>query len=61
VTIKKENTHEFEASLNIPYEKIGAVTAGETILNGESWGNIQSWRDKYDNAIGNYFQNYLPE
>ena len=61
VTIKKENTHEFEASLNIPYEKIGAVTAGETILNGESWGNIQSWLDKYDNDIGNYFQNYLPE
>jgi len=61
VTVKNKNTHRFEASLNIPYERIGTVTAGEIILNGENWGNIQSWRDKYDNAIGNYFQNYLPE
>ncbi|KAA9039166.1 phosphoribosylformylglycinamidine synthase subunit PurL [Ginsengibacter hankyongi] len=61
VTVNPGIIEEFEASLNIPFEKLGKVTAGEIIINKDSWGNITEWREKYDNAIGNYFKSYLPE
>ena len=61
VTVKAGNVEEFEAALNIPFEKLGTVTAGEIIINKDSWGNINDWSEKYDNAIGNYFKSYMPE
>jgi phosphoribosylformylglycinamidine synthase II len=61
VTIKAENEKEFQKSLHIPFEKIGVVTSGSIIVDNESFGNISEWADKYDNAIGNYFKNYMPE
>lgn len=61
VTVKNSRAAEFEMSLNIPFEKLGTVTAGEIIIDSESWGKIEEWNEKYDNAIGNYFKNYMPE
>lgn len=61
VTVKPGIMNEFESSLNIPYEKLGKVTSGEIIVNKNNWGNINEWREKYDNAIGNYFKSYMPE
>jgi phosphoribosylformylglycinamidine synthase len=61
VTVKPGIIEEFEASLNIPYEKLGTVSSGEIIINKNNWGNISKWSEKYDNAIGNYFKNYMPE
>ncbi|HEX7457319.1 MAG TPA: phosphoribosylformylglycinamidine synthase subunit PurL [Ginsengibacter sp.] len=61
VTIKPDIIEEFETSLNIPFEKLGTVTSGEIIINKNNWGNISEWSEKYDNAIGNYFKNYMPE
>jgi len=61
VTIKAENEKEFLKSLHVPFEKIGVVTSGSIIVDNESFGNISEWADKYDNAIGNYFKNYMPE
>lgn len=40
------------ASMNIPFEKLGNVTAGNISINGENWGNTIEWKEKYDNAIG---------
>ena len=47
--------------LEIPFEKLGTVTGGEIIIDNDSWGTIEEWNEKYDNAIGNYFKNYMPE
>ena len=56
VTVKREKVNEFEGSLGIPFEKLGTVTAGEIKVDGESWGSILEWKNKYDNAIGNYLK-----
>lgn len=39
--------------MNIPFEKMGTVTDGGLTVNGDSWGNISQWKNKYDNAIAN--------
>jgi phosphoribosylformylglycinamidine synthase II len=36
------------------FVKLGKVTAGEVLVDGESWGNIVDWKEKYDSAIANY-------
>lgn len=41
------------ASLNIPFEKLGTVTAGNISIDKENWGSIAEWKEKYDTAIGN--------
>ena len=61
VSIKPCEADKFETSLSIPFEKLGNVTSGEVIIAENNWGNIREWSEKYDNAIGNYFKNYMPE
>ncbi|HOZ79151.1 MAG TPA: phosphoribosylformylglycinamidine synthase subunit PurL [Ferruginibacter sp.] len=41
------------ASMNIPFEKLGIVTNGAITIDGNNWGSISEWKEKYDNAIGN--------
>ncbi len=41
------------SALNIPFEKLGTVTEGPIHIDGENWGSIAEWKNKYDNAIGN--------
>jgi phosphoribosylformylglycinamidine synthase len=36
-----------------PYEQLGQVTGGNIKIDGKDWGNIQSWKHKYDTAIEN--------
>ena len=31
--------------------EIGKVTGGQVTVNGEAWGEIREWKDKYDTAI----------
>ena len=61
VSVKKEVAEAFENAVDVSIEKLGTVTSGKIIINDENWGNITYWMDKYDNAIGNYFKNYVPE
>ncbi|MEP6926653.1 MAG: phosphoribosylformylglycinamidine synthase subunit PurL [Ginsengibacter sp.] len=61
VTVKNSNANNFERLLNIGFEKLGTVTPGEIIIDEDNWGNIKEWSEKYNNAIGNYFKNYMPE
>jgi phosphoribosylformylglycinamidine synthase subunit PurL len=61
VTVKPENVEAFEKLLKIYFEKLGIVTEDTLTVDGEDWGDLNEWRDKYDNAIANYFKNYLPE
>ena len=55
VTVAIDKVAEFEKLLgNFPAEKIGVVTSGEMVINGDFWGTIDWWQDKYDTAIENY-------
>lgn len=46
---------EFEAAVgSFPCEKIGVVSGGEVVVDGEFWGSIDWWKETYDDAIENY-------
>jgi len=55
VTVSPENIKEFEASVkSFPFKEIGIVTSGELVIDGDFWGTIDWWQEKYDTAIENY-------
>jgi phosphoribosylformylglycinamidine synthase II len=55
VSVAIANVKEFEQSLgDFPHEKIGVVTTGELVIDGDFWGTIDWWKEKYDNAIETY-------
>jgi len=55
VSVALDKVKEFEASVkNIPFEKVGVVTSGEIVVDGDFWGTIDWWSEKYDTAIENY-------
>jgi phosphoribosylformylglycinamidine synthase subunit PurL len=45
----------------IPCQRIGTVTPDEIRINGQSWGHIESWKERYDNSIGNHMNSYHTE
>jgi phosphoribosylformylglycinamidine synthase len=56
VSVKREALSTLEAVLKShgrPYEVIGEVIANEIIVDAANWGSIDTWKDKYDNAIEN--------
>lgn len=53
VSVSTDKVTDFEKEVKIPFEKLGTVTSGEIVINGESWGNISIWKKKYDNALKN--------
>ncbi|MBK5272895.1 MAG: phosphoribosylformylglycinamidine synthase subunit PurL, partial [Bacteroidia bacterium] len=55
VTVALEDVQQFESMLkDFPFEKIGVVTSGELVVDGDFWGTIDWWQDKYDTTIENY-------
>jgi len=55
VSVKAELIEKFESALgNFPHERIGLVTSGEMLVNGDFWGTIDWWKEEYDAAIENY-------
>jgi phosphoribosylformylglycinamidine synthase subunit PurL len=57
VSVALDNVPEFESQLkDFPFEKIGVVTSGEMVVDGDFWGTIDWWQEKYDTAIENYLQ-----
>jgi phosphoribosylformylglycinamidine synthase II len=55
VTVAIDKVKEFESMLgDFPAEKIGVVTSGEMVVDGDFWGTIDWWKDRYDTAIENY-------
>jgi phosphoribosylformylglycinamidine synthase subunit PurL len=54
VVVSASDTASLEAHLqvlNITYQKLGVVTAGELKVDGEDWGGVELWKDLYDTAI----------
>ncbi|MEO6221267.1 MAG: phosphoribosylformylglycinamidine synthase subunit PurL [Ginsengibacter sp.] len=61
VTVAEENVEVFESLVTVTFQKLGNVTSGEIKVDDKTWGTISKWEEKYNNAIGNYFKNYMPE
>jgi phosphoribosylformylglycinamidine synthase len=46
---------EFKKALGgFPAEELGVVTSGSFEVDGMEWGQVEDWKDSYDNAIGNF-------
>jgi phosphoribosylformylglycinamidine synthase len=56
VSVNADKIKQFENSLDIPFKKIGEVTSGEIKIDGENWGNIEDWKNKYNKVIGNFMK-----
>jgi phosphoribosylformylglycinamidine synthase len=55
VSVKADLIEKFENALGeLPYERIGLVTSGEMLVNGDFWGTIDWWQEEYDSAIEDY-------
>ena len=54
VSVSKENNENFQAYINkqaLQVHCIGQVTPSQIVVNGEDWGNIAGWKNKYETAI----------
>jgi phosphoribosylformylglycinamidine synthase len=54
VSVKKENRNDFNMLLEkmeMTVTYLGKVTGGDIRINGEDWGRVGEWKDKYENAI----------
>jgi phosphoribosylformylglycinamidine synthase len=57
VTVSLDDVQKFETLLGtFPYEKIGVVSSGEVVVDGDFWGTIDWWKDKYEGAIEKYLK-----
>jgi phosphoribosylformylglycinamidine synthase subunit PurL len=52
VSVKAEMIERFENAMkDFQHERIGLVTSGEMLVNGDFWGTIDWWQEEYDSAI----------
>jgi phosphoribosylformylglycinamidine synthase len=54
VTVASSQISNFKSvieTVGIAFTELGTVTAGDIKVNGESWGSIVDWKEKYDTAI----------
>lgn len=54
ISVSKENRDDFmmlleKMEMTVTY--LGKVTGGAVKINGEDWGSVTDWKDKYDHAI----------
>lgn len=54
VTVSESSVAAFKKLMgDHTYAELGLVTSGAIEIDGMNWGDISTWKDKYDNAIGN--------
>lgn len=54
LTVSKENRNDFNMLLEkmeMTVTYLGKVTSGKIKVNGEDWGTVNEWKEKYENAI----------
>lgn len=59
VTVRLDKAAKVEALLRnegVSFEKLGVVTEGGITADGQDWGKIDAWKEKYDTAIEKYLQ-----
>jgi phosphoribosylformylglycinamidine synthase len=48
-------------SLSMPYVRLGEVTTGDIRVEGESWGQVEGWKEKYNTSIEKILGNHDSE
>jgi len=64
VSVSKENRNDFNMLLEkmeMTVTYLGTVTAGKIKVNGENWGTVNDWKEKYENAIANLLAGHESE
>lgn len=64
VTVSKENRNDFNMLLEkmeMTVTYLGKVSAGKIKVNGEDWGYVADWKDKYEKAIANLLAGHESE
>jgi phosphoribosylformylglycinamidine synthase len=62
VSVKSTKLAAFKKAMEgSDYEELGEVTTGSVEVDGMNWGNIYSWKEKYDNAIANLLAGHESE
>jgi phosphoribosylformylglycinamidine synthase len=54
ITVSKTNIEKLKTKVsaaNISFIELGIVTSDAIKINGENWGSINEWKEKYDTAI----------
>ena len=54
VTVGVEGVEALEKKLlgsEVPYQKIGLVTKSEILVDGDNWGDVNSWKEVYDTSL----------
>ena len=55
VSVSPDKVAAFKKTVgDLPYEQLGVVTGYAMKVDGQHWGTVYEWKEKYDNAIGNY-------
>jgi len=55
VSVSEKDNESFKAYIGkqaLQVQSIGQVTHSQILVNGEDWGNIDAWKNKYEEAIG---------
>ena len=64
VTVSKENRNDFNMLLEkmeMTVTYLGKVSAGNININGQDWGTVMDWKEKYENAIANLLAGHESE
>jgi len=64
ITVSKENRNDFimlleKMEMTVTY--LGTVTGGSINIDGDDWGSVNEWKEKYDNAISNLLAGHESE
>ncbi|GAB3010965.1 phosphoribosylformylglycinamidine synthase subunit PurL [Niabella terrae] len=53
VSVDAAKTEEFETAVAgiLPFARIGSVSSGDLVIDGDNWGNIQIWQQAYQTSI----------
>ena len=64
ISVSKENRNDFNMLLEkmeMTVTYLGKVTSGNININGEDWGSVNEWKEKYENAIANLLAGHESE
>jgi phosphoribosylformylglycinamidine synthase len=64
ISVSKENRNDLimlleKMEMTVTY--LGKVSAGNIKINGEDWGSVSDWKEKYENAIANLLAGHESE
>ncbi|MCW5913910.1 MAG: phosphoribosylformylglycinamidine synthase subunit PurL [Chitinophagaceae bacterium] len=51
VSVSPEKKQAFEASLTVPFELLGVTGGSKIEVDGEDWGQVAAWKDKYTSTL----------